>query len=684
MFYNRGVALRDLKRFDDELASYDRALALEPDYPEALNNRGVALRELKRFDDALASFDRALALDPDYANALNNRGIVLRDLERFDDALASHDRALALEPDYAEAHNNRGVVLQQLKRFDDALASYDRALALEPDYAEAHNNRANALQELKRFDDALASYDRALAIKPDNAEALYNRSNALHQLKRFDEALVSYDRALAIKPDNAEALYNRGNALHQLRRFDDALASFDRALAIKPDNADALNNRGAALHQLKRFDEALASYDRALAIKPDNAEALNNHGIVLQELKRFDDALASYARALTLEPDYVFLFGSWLHCKMMICDWRGLANDFDRLVEKIERGGKTAYPFQLLATPASAALQRKCSQICIREKHPQILLSPKFEGRHAHDRIRLGYFSADFRNHATAYLMAELFERHDRAKFELIAFSFGPPTQDAMRTRLEKSFDRFIEAGALSDKDVALLARSLEIDIAVDLNGFTQGSRTNVFALRSAPIQVNYLGYPGTMGAGYIDYLIADSTLIPEGQQQHYTEKIAYLPDTYQVNDSKRLIAEKLFTKTECGLPEEGFVFCCFNNNFKFTPEIFDIWMRLLSRVEGSVLWLFEGNAAAAKNLRAEAQARGVTPERLVFAKRADLSEHLARHRLADLFLDTLPCNAHTTASDALWAGLPVLTCLGQTFAGELPRAYSMRLVCPS
>jgi predicted O-linked N-acetylglucosamine transferase (SPINDLY family) len=237
---------------------------------------------------------------------------------------------------------------------------------------------------------------------------------------------------------------------------------------------------------------------------------------------------------------------------------------------------------------------------------------------------------------------------------------------------LEKSFDRFIDTGALSDKDVALLARSLEIDIGVDLNGFTQGGRTNVFALRSAPIQVNYLGYPGTMGAGYIDYLVADSTLIPEGQQQHYTEKIAYLPDTYQVNDSKRLIAEKLFPKTECGLPEEGFIFCCFNNNFKFTPEIFDIWMRLLSRVEGSVLWLFEGNAAAAKNLRAEAQARGVTPERLVFAKRADLSEHLARHRLADLFLDTLPCNAHTTASDALWAGLPVLTCLGQTFAGRV------------
>ena len=391
---------------------------------------------------------------------------------------------------------------------------------------------------------------------------------------------------------DTEVLYNRGNALRDLKRFDDALASYDRALAIKPDYAEALNNRGVALQELKRFDDALASFDRALAIKPDYAEALNNRGNVLRDLKRFDDALASYDRALAIKPDYAFLFGERLFCKMNICDWHGIGDDFDRLAEKIESAEKASPPFVVLATPLAAALQRTNAEIYIQEKYPESSLLPKFEGRYEHDRIRLGYFSADFHNHAVSYLMAELFERHDRAKFEVIAFSFGPETNDAMRTRLEKSFDRFIEVGALSDKDVALLARSLEIDIAVDLMGFTQDSRTGIFAMRPAPIQVNYLGYPGTMGAPYIDYIIADRIVIPQEQQASYREKIVYLPHSYLANDSTRAIAERTPTRAEAGLPDEGFVFCCFNNSYKLTPEIFTIWMRLLANVEGSVLWL--------------------------------------------------------------------------------------------
>jgi predicted O-linked N-acetylglucosamine transferase (SPINDLY family) len=297
---------------------------------------------------------------------------------------------------------------------------------------------------------------------------------------------------------------------------------------------------------------------------------------------------------------------------------------------------------------------------------------PRLDAGRGDGRIRLGYFSSDFREHATAYLMAELIERHDRAKFEVIGFSLGHPQKDAMRARLEKSFDRFFDASALSNKDVALLARELEIDIAVDLKGFTQDNRTDIFALGAAPIQVSYLGFPGTMGTDYIDYLIADATLISEQQRQHYAEKIAYLPDTYQVNDSKRGISDISFTKSECGLPEDGFVFCAFSNSYKITPDMFDIWMRLLTRVPGSVLWLMGGATSATSSLRTEARARGVAPDRLVFAKRMELAQHLARQRLAGLFLDTLPYNAHTTASDALWAGLPVLTCLGETFAGRV------------
>jgi protein O-GlcNAc transferase len=670
--FNRGLFLHVLGRLKDALLSYDRAVELKPDYLEALSNRGTALLGLKRPHEALLSYDRALELKPDSVEAVYNRGNALLGLKRLGEALASYDRAVELKPDYAEAFYNRGNAFLAFNSPDDALASYDRAVELKPDYAEAFNNRGRALVDLYSPEEALASFDRALTIKPGYDEALNNRGNVLRDLKRFDEALASYDRALAIKADYPDALNNRGNVLRDLKRFESALDSYDRALTIKPDYSEAHSNRGNVLRDLRRFDEALASYDRALAIRPGYADALSNRGSVLREMKRFDEALASFDRALAIEPDSAFLFGLRVFSKMNICDWRGLDGDFSRLAENIVSGRKAAEPFPILAMPLSAALQKACSEIYVREQHPPSSLLLKFEGKFEHDRIRLGYFSADFYNHPIGYLTAGLFEAHDRAQFESIAFSFGPVKKDEMRMRLEKSFDRFFEVGGMQDKDVAQLARSLEIDIAIDLNGFTQGGRTDVFAMRAAPIQVNCLGYPGTMGAEYIDYLLADSILIPEEDRRHYAEKIAYLPDTYQVNDSKRLIADKRFTRIECALPEKAFVFCCFNNNYKITPEIFDLWMRLLNRVEGSVLWLLEDNVSATKNLRAEAQARSIAPGRLVFAKRLDLPEHLARHRLADLFLDTLPYNAHTTASDALWAGLPVMTCLGETFAGRV------------
>jgi predicted O-linked N-acetylglucosamine transferase (SPINDLY family) len=287
-------------------------------------------------------------------------------------------------------------------------------------------------------------------------------------------------------------------------------------------------------------------------------------------------------------------------------------------------------------------------------------------------KIRIAYYSADFLNHATAHLMAELFERHDKEKFELIAFSFGPDANDEMQVRVSQAFDQFIDVTALSDLEVAQLSRELGIDVAVDLKGLTQDSRLGIFSYKAAPIQVSYLGYPGTLGADYIDYLIADKTLIPVQSQQHYSEKIVYLPNSYQVNDRHRVIAPTQFTKQELGLPQDAFVFCCFNNNFKITPDVFDTWVRILKAVDKSVLWLFQDNPTAATNLQKEAALRGLDPTRLVFAKRMDLPEHLARHKSADLFLDTLPYNAHTTASDALWAGLPVLTCMGESFASRV------------
>jgi protein O-GlcNAc transferase len=668
---NRGVTLQELKRFHEALESYERALKIKPDYAEAHNNRGNTLRELKRFGDALDSYARALKIQPDYAEAHNNRGNTLRELKRFEEALESYERALQIKPDYAEAHNNRGATLQELKRFEDALGSYARALKIKPDYAEAHNNRGVALQELKRFEEALDSYARALKINPDYAEAHNNRGNTLRELKRFEEALDSHARAIEAD-DHAEAHNNRGITLQELKRFEEALDSYARALKIKPDYAEAYNNRGATLQELRRVDEALDSYARALKIKPNYSEAHNNRGNTLRDLKRFEEALDSYERALTIQSNGDWLYGTWLHAKMQLCNWSNFEPQIAALAAGIERAGKTTLPFSVLALIDCLTLQRQAAETWVREKYPPSRILPPLGKRRRGEKIRIGYYSADYHGHATAYLIAELFERHDKKRFELLAFSYGSDERDDMRMRLSAAFAQFLDVRMKSDIEVARISRELGIDIAVDLKGFTQDARTGIFSCRAAPIQVNYLGYPGTMGASYIDYIIADQVLIPQNSRQQYSERIVYLPHSYQANDSKRRIADKEFVRAELGLPATGFVFCCFNNNYKITPGTFDSWMRILKQVEGSVLWLLVDNETAALNLRREARARDVDAGRLIFAARMALPEHLARHRAADLFIDTLPCNAHTTASDALWAGLPVLTRTGESFAARV------------
>ncbi|MBV5289644.1 MAG: tetratricopeptide repeat protein [Pelodictyon phaeoclathratiforme] len=669
---NRGIALQELKRYDEALQCYDNALERKADYAAAFFYRGLVLTKLHRYDEAVLSYNRALILKPDYAAACYNLGNTLQKLNRYDEALVCYDKVLVIKPGDAEACSNRGITLKELQRYDEAVLSYEKALALRPDYADAYYNLGNVLQDLKRYREALDNYDKVLAIRPGDAHVYSNRGIALQELKRYDEALVSYEKALALKPDYAKAYSNRGSVLQALNRNDEALLSYERAIAIKQDYAEAYRNRGVVLKELKRYDEALLSYERAIAFKPDSADGYFNLGIALRELKRYDEALINFDKTLFINPGYEFLFGVRLYTMMHICDWSTFKHHVSQLREKLERHEKASTPFPLLALIGSLLLQKQVSSDYVQEKYSANPELPLLVKRSRHDKIRIGYYSADFHNHATAYLMAELFEMHDRSRFEIIAFSFGPDRQDEMRKRVAIAFDCFVDVRTQSDREVALLSRELEIDIAVDLKGFTQDSRCGIFALRAAPIQVSYLGYPGTMGADYIDYLIADPTLIPESCRYGYTEKIAYLPDSYQVNDTKRTIAERVFTRKECGLPEKGFIFCCFNNNYKITPVTFDGWMRLLRQVEGSVLWLLEDNVTAADNLRKEAIKRGIDAARIVFAQRMPLAEHLARQRLGYLFLDTFPCNAHTTASDALWVGLPVLTLAGESFASRV------------
>ena len=621
---------------------------------------------------ALEAYDLALKIKPDDVETLINKGSTCNDIKNYVLALETLETAIKLRPDIPEAWSNKGITLNELKRYDEAIAHYDKALTLKPDYAEAWSNKGVVLNELKLYDEAIAHYDKALTFKADYAEAWFNKGVTLNDLKLYDEAIAHYDKALSLKPDYAEGWSNKAVTLNELKRFDEAITYYDKALSLKPDYAEAYSNKGNTLHELNRFDEAIAHFDKALSLKPDFAEAWSNKGLTLNDLKRHDEAITHYDKALNLNPNLEWVYGDLLHAKMKICDWSGLAEALESIFKKVVVNEKVIQPFSLLALNDDVLVHKKSSEIYIQSRYPfNPVLGPILK-RPKNKKIRVGYFSADFHNHATGYLMAELFELHDKSRFELVGFSFGPITNDEMRRRLEKSFDQFIEAGDKSDMGIVQLSRGLNIDIAVDLKGFTQDARTGIFANRAAPIQVNYLGYPGTIGADYMDYIIADRTLIPSESQSCYSEKVVYLPNSYQVNDRKRQSSDRQFTKQGLGLPEHGFVFCCFNNNYKILPATFEGWMRILKAVDGSVLWLFQDNSWVAENLKKEAEKLGISADRLVFAERLPLPEHLARHRQADLFLDTSPYNAHTTASDALWTGLPVMTLMGRSFASRV------------
>jgi predicted O-linked N-acetylglucosamine transferase (SPINDLY family) len=659
-----------------DLAAAERlceaVLSAKPDDFDALHLSAMVVAGRGRLEEADRLLSRALSKHRGSAEAHANHGNLRSARGLLTQALASYDRALEMKPEFPDALNARGIVLQRLGRHSEALASLDVALKLRPDFAAAMNHRATALKHLGRLDEAFESYDRALGLNPDFVETLNNRGGALKDVGRLDEALESYDRVLALKPELAVAHYNRGAVLSALKRHDEALASYDRALALKRDFPEALNNRGAALAALGRHRESVESYDRALLLQPGFAEALNNRGTALSHLGQNEAASNDLERALELNPELPFARGTLLLARMHRCDWRAYEENSKRVIADVRAGKPAIEPFMFLGVSDSPQDQLRCSQTWVREQCAPSA-SKLWPGNHyRHDRIRLAYVSAHFQDRPLGYLMARLFELHDRNRFETIAISTGPDDRSAMRARLKAAFDRFIDVRQRSDREVVQLMREMEIDIAVDRTSFTQGARPGIFTMRAAPIQVSYLAYPGTMGADFIDYIVADEVVIPPEHHAFYAEKVVYLPDSYFVNDSTRRIADRTPTRAELGLPERGFVFCCFNNNYKTTPQMFDVWMRLLREVEGSVLWLLGGNAAALSNLRSEAAARQVHPDRLIFAPRVTHEDHLARHRCADLFLDTLPYNAHTTASDALWAGLPVLTCIGTTFSGRV------------
>ncbi len=574
----------------------------------------------------------------------------------------------------AQAFYRQGNVLLGAGRLDEAARAYGEALAAWPDHLDAHVNRGTALLELGRPDEALADYDAALKLAPHDAEALFNRANTLMALSRPDDALAGYDQALAIDPVFADALANRASAFLALGRFDAALESCERALAIDPLQADALTNRGSALWEMRRYEAALQSFDAALTVRPGHADGLYNRGNVLHVLKRFDEALASFEAALAVNPAHPHALSGAADCALKLCDgvrW----NRYKALLERaIEAGNAVVSPFTLLGYSDDPALQLKCAQryladrLLISAPASPLPLAPR-----TNRKIRIAYLSADFRDHPVGQLMVQVIEQHDRERFEIIGVSFGADDRSETRARTVRALDGFHDVRAMDDAGAAALIRSLDIDIAVDLMGHTQDARPGILARRAAPTQATYLGFPATSGAPFIDHVIGDPIITPASQQEYFSERIMPLPGCYLPPDGDRKVGDLVASRGAEGLPDQGFVFASFNTAWKFSPPVFKIWMRLLAARSGSVLWLQNTGQAAQDNLRAQAAAAGIEPGRLVFTRWLDRREdHLARHALADLFLDTLPYTAHATCADALWAGLPVLTCKGRGFASRV------------
>ena len=663
----------------DAVSLLKQAATAKPGDPAIHLNLGNAFGESGQAEEAVACYRRAIAVEPRYVDAHFNLGTLLIHGGQLEAAAAAFRSALTQAPDYADAHTNLGLVYAQLGRPEDAIACYRRALELAPAQIQAHNNLGNALQAQGRLDEAVASYERAQAIQPGHPDAYLNLGNVRARQGGFSAAQALYEKALALDPNSADVHLNLGR-LHRMQgRHNEAFAHFRRALELDPGRADACSDVAIAYRDAGKFAEAGTYFRKAISLEEREPRYCYDLAELLKVQGRFDEAAALNERALALKADFYPALGALIHARQHMCAWDGIETLWERSrSEAIGKAGSGISPFSIMSQPGSPQEQLACARAWAEQELAPLAAERTRLGfdhskrRGAPEKLRIGYLSWDIHQHATSYLIAELFELHDRKRFEIYVYSFGPDDGSAIRARIRGACDRFVDVAERSHAAIAQAIYDDGVDILVDLKGYTQGSRPQIMALRPAPVQVSWLGFPGSMGADCIDYIIADPFIIPEGMDQYYSEKVVRLPDCYQINDRRREISAHAPSRAECGLPAEGMVFCCFNQAAKILPDVFASWMRILKTVPDSVLWLLEANRFAVENLRRSASGHGVAPERLVFAPRLPMADHLARYRLADLALDTYPYTSHTTASDALWAGCPLATCAGETFASRV------------
>ena len=652
---------------------------------EIHSNLVLAFDLLKKNDfiNAKLIYENILVVDKKNFDALFFLAIILINFKNYKKARDLLEQVVLIKPNSADAYNNMGICLEKLNDLDGAIKNYNLAISNKPNFAEAHNNIGVVFQKLRNFDQAILQYKKAISYKNLYLDAYINLANLFKETKQFEEAIKNYDLAINLNPKLAEVYNNKGNALKEIRKFEEAIKNYDLAINLNPKLAEVYNNKGNALKEIRKFEEAIKNYDLAINLNPNFAEAYFNTATALQDIKNFEKAVLYFEKALLLDKEIPFCKGYLLHAKMLCCNWSGLNELYKEIYNDVEKNRYSATPFGYQAICDDESNLQKCAQLYSSKRFPEIknnLFSKKVS---KNKKIKIGYLCGEFREQATSILMTEVWEKHNKEDFEIIAFDSGWDDKSLRRNRIINAFDKFIDISKVSDLDAAKIIYKEQIDILINLNGFFGTGRPVVFSYRPAGIQINYLGFPGTIGSKYIDYILCDQTVVPLESKKFYNEKIIYLPDSYQANDTKRNISDKKFLRKELSLPNESFVFCCFNNNYKITPNMFDVWARLLKKIDNSVLWLIEGNSEATENLKKEVKIRNIDASRLIFAKRMKLEDHLARHKNADLFLDTLPYNAHTTASDSLWAGLPVLTCLGKAFPGRVAASLLRSLDLP-
>lgn len=666
---------------------YCEAIRIKPDFAVALNNLAGVLKDEGDLNGAISHYEEALRIAPNFADAYSNLGNALKEIGKLSEAIQSYKRAIEIRPEFAIAHGNLASCYYDEGKIDLSIRTFRHAIQLEPNFPDAYNNLGNALRELAQLEDAINCYRTALRLKPDHPHAYNNLGNALKDKGMVKEAIHCYMTAAKLMPRFAAAHSNLGSILKEQGKLDQALAHYQQAVTIDPSFADAYSNMGNVYKDMNRLEESIKCYTTAIRIKPNFADAYSNLASAYKDTNRLDDAITCYRKALSLRPDFPDAFSNYVHSLVFICDWRSRDEDFKKLTQFLDKQMESdsilpsVQPFHALVYPLSMQrfldISKKYAQRA--QLNVSLLEIPKFRyrTRQKNERIRLGYVSSDLGNHPLAHLMQSVFGFHDKSRFEVFCYALTPSDSSQWRRKIESEVEHFKDVSGLMNDDAARLIHNDGIHILVNLNGYTRGARNEIFALRPAPIQVSYMGFCGTLGADYIDYMIGDKIIVPPPYRQYYTEKIINMPHSYFVNDHKHSAAEvldvdKCPNREKYGIPEDKFVFCNFNQVYKIDPETFTTWMNILKRVPNSIIWLLRFPPLAEANIRAEAKARGIRDSRLHFTDLAPKEEHLKRGYLADLFLDTPECNAHTTGCDILWGGTPMVTLAKERMASRV------------